>query len=478
MAILLMASMVVMLYYSRKAVKEEATQKAQQTLDCTIYTIDNILLSVEQTTGNIFWSMMTQLNNQDMMFTYARKLVETNPYVAGCAIAYNPDYTKDGKPFMAYMHRADSAGVAYAAPEIVSDDKFADSPYTEQIWYTEPMKTGKARWLNPLKGMESEEAPIITFSLPISSGTDQKPVGVIGVDVSLSLLSEIVAKSKPSKNSYCTLIDNEGTFIVHPISNKLMNKAVQMVKEESAKEAAETVMSGKTGYKSFNMDGNDFYVFYKPFKRIAVPGRTAEDLGWNASIIYPEDDIFGDYNDLSYYVLVIAIIGLLLSFVISTSVIHWQLKPLLMLTEQAQRIAKEKMDETIPDSQRIDEIGRLQDNFKQMQHSLAANICELEHLTTELKEHGKELNAAYKQAQKADRMKTAFLHNMTNQMIEPAESINKDVEVLCDFSQKRTHQDTIHLTDNIQQNGNTIAELLKNLINISDEDIRKEATDA
>ena len=33
MAILLMASLAVMLYYSRKAVKEEATQKAAQTLE-------------------------------------------------------------------------------------------------------------------------------------------------------------------------------------------------------------------------------------------------------------------------------------------------------------------------------------------------------------------------------------------------------------------------------------------------------------
>ena len=152
--------------------------------------------------------------------------------------------------------------------------------------------------------------------------------------------------------------------------------------------------------------------------------------------------------------------------------------PLTMLTEQAQRIADGNMDEPIPNSRREDEIGRLQDNFKLMQQSLATNIGELDQLTNQLKEHGKELSIAYREAQKADRMKTAFLHNMTNQMIEPAESISKDVNTLCDRNRKTEGQDIKCLADDIQKNGNAIAELLKNLINMSDEDIRKEVQDA
>ena len=53
MAVLLIASMIVMLLYSRKNVKDEALQEAMQTLDGTIQNIDNILLSVEQATGNV-----------------------------------------------------------------------------------------------------------------------------------------------------------------------------------------------------------------------------------------------------------------------------------------------------------------------------------------------------------------------------------------------------------------------------------------
>lgn len=475
MAILLMASMIVMLYYSRKAVKEEATQKAQQALEGMVYNIDNIMLSVEQTTGNIYFSMLPYLKNPDMMYMYARKLVETNPYVAGCAIAFKEDFSKDGKPFMAYVHHADSAGMAYADADIVSDDMFGNEPYTEQAWFRQPLETGKVGWMIPQEVKNREEEPIFTLCLPIFTPDSlHKPIGVIGVDVSTSLLSDIVNNAKPSAHSYCMLLDRDGTYILHPNDKKLLNETDDVLKEQSAKDAADAMISGDTGYKPFKLGGTDYYVFYKPFNRISMTSRTTDELGWYAGIVYPEDDIFGDYNSLSYYVLGIVVIGLLLSFLISGLVIHSQLKPLLMLTAQAQHIAKGHLDEPIPDSRREDEIGRLQDNFKLMQQSLATNIGELEQLTTEIKKHGEELSKAYKQAQKADRIKTAFLHNMTNQMLEPSEAINKDVDVLCDPNRKADQQKTAKLVSDIQQNGNTIADLLRNMINMSDEDFRKE----
>jgi methyl-accepting chemotaxis protein len=109
-----------------------------------------------------------------------------------------------------------------------------------------------------------------------------------------------------------------------------------------------------------------------------------------------------------------------------------------------------------------------------MQQSLSTNIGELEQLKTTLQQHGEDLNVAYNQAQKADRMKTAFLHNMTDQMSAPADAIARDVDTLCGVSRDTAERNTSQLVSDIQQNGNAIADLLDNLINMSDEEIRKE----
>ena len=81
MAVLLIASMIVMLFYSRKNVKDEALQKAMQTLDGTVQNIDNILLSVEQATGNVYFSMLPHINDPKAVQTYSRRLVESSPYI-------------------------------------------------------------------------------------------------------------------------------------------------------------------------------------------------------------------------------------------------------------------------------------------------------------------------------------------------------------------------------------------------------------
>ena len=476
MAILLMATLTVMLYYSKKALKEEALEKVSQTLEGTVQSIDNILLSVEQTTGNIYFNLMPHLDQPDMMFTYSRQIVEANKYVSGCAIAFRENFYQGRDLFMPYFRRENIGG----RDTVIQAETFANGLYTEQVWYTKPMESARPEWLNPLAGLGNDtgEAPIVTFSLPLYSA-DGKPAGVVGVDMKLSLLSQIVSDTKPSANSYCLLLDSDGTFIVRPNGSKsFLQTAFSFFDNEadsSVEEAVQAMVSGESGYKPFRLNGIDYYVFFKPFKRATVPGRSMERLEWSVGIIYPEDDIFGDYNSLSTYVLVVAVVGLLLLFLCCRLLINRQLQPLLMLTASAQRIAKGKYNEQIPDSRQTDEVGRLQDNFQKMQQSLSTNIGELEQLKTTLQQHGEDLNVAYNQAQKADRMKTAFLHNMTNQMIGPAEAIEKDVNALC--SGNAENQDIVYLSDDIQKNGGAIAELLDNLISVSADEKRKEVAD-
>ena len=424
MAVLLIASLVVMLLYSRKKVKEETLARVTQTLDGTVQNIDNILLSVEQATGNVYYSLPSRINNPEALELYRRKLIDSNPYVADCTIA------------------------------------LGDTTVTESKWTVKPVQEGKE--------------PLISFSVPLYNTAGQL-AGYICTDVSIGLLSRIVAQTKPSENSFCVLLDSVGNFIVHPDAEQLMQQsAIEISKANANAElggAVQAMIAGQTDYRTFRLWGTDFYVYFKPFSRSSVRGRAIGHLGWSAGIIYPERDIFGDYNNLQYYVLVISIIGLLLTFLLSHAVIKSRLKPLLMLTSQAQHIAAGNFSEPIPDSKHIDEVGRLQDNFQLMQRSLATQIDELESLKNTLYQRCEGLRKAYDQAKKADRMKTSFLHNMTNQMMEPADAIEQDVLQLCSQSDR----DTAQLVSDVQKKGKAITELLKNLISMSDDEMRKEA---
>ena len=91
-----------------------------------------------------------------------------------------------------------------------------------------------------------------------------------------------------------------------------------------------------------------------------------------------------------------------------------------------------------------------------------------------LHERGIGLRKAYERAQKADRMKTAVLHNMTNQMMVPATTIANDVSTLCDNYESISQEEADRIVTEIQAQGKSITILLKNLLSSSDENKGKE----
>ncbi len=475
-ATLLAVALLIMFYFSRKAVKEEARQKAEETLESTVRQVDNILLSVEQSAGNVYWDMINHLDEPERMFLYSRKIVENNPYVAGCAIAFEPYYYKErGQYFMAYLHHVYGSRQT-SASELVQSETFGTVPYTEQIWYSKPVETGRPCWINPLKNEATEGEVIITFCLPIyvSGG---KIIGVLGVDVSLSLLSNIVLSAKPSPNSYATLLGSDGSYIVHPDSEKVFHKTIFTIESyktnKELRAAGDAMVAGDTGYKHFRQDGIDNYVFYKPFIRADVLGRSMDRTGWSIGIVYPEDDIFGEYNQLLYIVIAIALVGLILLLVGCQTITHRRLLPLRMLAESVQRIAKGHYDDPIPDSHQQDEVGRLQDHFQQMQQALSAHMGELERLTTELRDRGVVLSAAYEQVKEADRVKTAFLQNMTDQMMKPVGIIESNVNMLCGHRQEMDQQEAGKTVDTIKEQGKIVMKLLNDLLDVSQKKVEE-----
>lgn len=130
-----------------------------------------------------------------------------------------------------------------------------------------------------------------------------------------------------------------------------------------------------------------------------MPYRTLiTNPGWSIGVAFSENDIFGEYNALFNFVIIIAIVGMVLMYLHTRLIIRHRLKPLRMLTELTDRIAHGHYNEPLPSRHRNkDEIGLLQGHFQQMQRSVAANINELHELTQTIQERSKELHEAYEQ---------------------------------------------------------------------------------
>ena len=69
-AILFVTALGILFHYSRKAVQEEAMQKATQTLEGTMLYVNNTLHDVEVVANNMKWLVEQHIDTPDSMYTF------------------------------------------------------------------------------------------------------------------------------------------------------------------------------------------------------------------------------------------------------------------------------------------------------------------------------------------------------------------------------------------------------------------------
>ena len=173
----------------------------------------------------------------------------------------------------------------------------------------------------------------------------------------------------------------------------------------------------------------------------------------------------------------ITLFGVLTFYFLCRWLIRRHMKPLCLLTRSAQRVAEGHYDEIVPNSQREDEIGQLQDYFQHMQQSLSSKSAELEQMTEMLKERSQDLQHAYRYTQGSDRMKNTFLNYMTTQMTVPSDVIERSVTKLSNNYHDIDPEEASHEVEIIKEQSEKVLDLLDHMVEalkIEAEEVGKE----
>lgn len=373
-SLVLLASLGFMFSQSKKSVRQEALNRAEQVLDNTVQRVTNVLDRVAVATDNMDWLPVRHLKTPDSMFVYSRRILENNPELNGCSISFEPYYFPGkGKYFSAYSLNQDG--------EILTEQE--GGPHYEYFtfdWYQMAKLLDEPCWTEPYfdfnpDGFYSQEM-IASYCKPLKDAQGRY-IGTISVDLPLGWLSETIAAVKPYPNSYSIMIGRGGTFFVHPDSTKLFYQTIftETLEREDPDRTAlgKAMQAGEEGMKQMVINGQNCYVFYKPL------GTT----NWSMGLVCPERDILSGYKRLQQAVLIIVVLGLLLMLDLISRVIRNELEPLSELNRQAKTIAAGHFQEELVDEGRIDEIGQLNRSFAGMQHSLINYIDELKQTTAQ-----------------------------------------------------------------------------------------------
>lgn len=102
---------------------------------------------------------------------------------------------------------------AFIEQEITDISKYEEDDVEHVGWYYIPIENGKETWINPYYNQNMDEE-IISYVIPII--IDGKVIGIVGMDISTTLLYDNTKDVRVYENGYAFLMDGEGKFVYHP----------------------------------------------------------------------------------------------------------------------------------------------------------------------------------------------------------------------------------------------------------------------
>ena len=418
--IIFAVTMAILIHRSKTSVRQAAIEESGQMLTNTVQRLTGIMDEVEVATLNTDWQVLRNLQ-PDSLLALSARILTINPMLNGCSIAMVPDYfPSEGHYFSAYSFNNEG----HIKTENEGSDKYR---YFDMDWYQQPMKQGKACWVDPFRdynpsGIYSRDV-IASYCKPLVTSNGQT-VGVISVDLSQRMLSEMLKQEWRYPDSYFILVGAKNTIIA----------------------------SSKEGVKMSDLQRRDCLVLQQPLS----------DSGWRLALVCPEEDIFRGYNNMIMVIVSIIVIGILFMFASCYYVVRRTVKPVITLTRQTTAIASGHFDSQIAPSARIDEVGKLQNSFHTMQQTIASHLAELEAARSETERKNKELTVAKTLAEQSDQKKTAFIQDMLHQIRTPLNIINGFAQVLRDGHSMMGEKDIDDVTREIKLNGQTITSIIDN----------------
>ena len=431
-------------YRCKELVRQVAIERAVQLLDNTAERINGIMDETEIVT-NYMATYTPRHLHPDSLLAFTHRTVTNHSFLTGFAISMEPYYFPEmGRYYSAYSLRQDGT---------ISTVREEPFEYFDKIWYKSSRTMGVPCWVDAYddynEGTQSAKDILTSYCCPMRDANG-KFIGSITASLTLKWLSEAVTQIQPYPNSSAIMIGRTGMYLVHPDTAKLFRETIF---SDAAPEAqhdinvlGKAMIAGHSGMMQTVVDGNDAYIFYRPLRR----------TGWSIAIVCPESDVFKRYNQLFVAVWIIIGVGLLLLLLICYQTVRGATQPIKQLAQQAQLIANGNFEETLPESQRNDSVGRLTNSFILMQHSLAKSVSDIQNVNNVLELRHEELSHAYQLKIEDGERKTAFIQNMFHQIRTPLNIISGFTQVLSASIQELSEEEIADITFRMMSSAKSI----------------------
>ena len=249
----------------------------------------------------------------------------------------------------------------------VEAEKTLPSDYDPRVrpWFKLAKNLGRASFTEPYLDAGTNEI-IISSLAPAPRGVY---AGVVGGDIALKTIDEMLAKVTLADTGYAALIAKDGTVLFHPDRDLIGGNIESLIGERPDLSGAQV---------TYEIKGANWLA---SFHRI----EDARAVDWYLATFASEDLINGPLHDARVTGVIVAIVSLIVSLVLLNLGIRVLLRPVRNLKEAMAEIASGDADLTKRlDVNSNDEIGQLANSFNAFVSNIQNVVRDVQKGTTEL----------------------------------------------------------------------------------------------
>lgn len=244
--------------------------------------------------------------------------------------------------------------------------------------YYQAREDNEASVWDPYYDIVTEELAGILMTSLIAPLQDGKGafLGMVGVDISLGSLSNIISGMNPYEGAVSYLVARDTSIVAHTDSALIAHKLFDVVKNDFDKYETGLAKTFESEYYSFeytNSDtGREYYVSYAPVNFRGVP------VTWTLGIEVPKNIILAGANRIFYRSIIIGLIGLIVLYIIVYIVAGNIVRPIVNSAKVARQIANGNLRVDIATEEHVnDEIDELSQALSDMVSNLKSIIDEI-----------------------------------------------------------------------------------------------------
>ncbi|MEN9519315.1 MAG: hypothetical protein RLZZ381_1903 [Cyanobacteriota bacterium] len=368
----------------------------------------------------------------------------------------------------------------------------ADSGDTrEEGWYADAAKNLRPVWSEIYQWQDKPEILSISSSYPVFN-SQEKFMGVIGVDLILSQIGDFLNQIQISPSAKIYIIERDGSLV----AGSGTNLPYQIVKGEPQRiqtaNSSDPVVRATTQhllqeYQSLNnikkarqtefvLDGDRQFVQVTPW-------RDELGLDWLIAVTVPESDFTAQINANTQKTIFLCLGALGVAVVLGCYTSRWITRPIYLLSEASKAISQGQLERQVGSSSGAKEIAVLSTAFNQMAQQLKSQFDFLENINEELEnrvaERTIELKASKEAAEIANQTKDRFLANISNELCTPLKGIlgysqmsqrnisEIDLDEINNSNWRRIKYDQLHNLKIIEQSSNHLSSIIGDILDFT-----------